>query len=396
MVELVAAGGYDTVTVRKLTKLAGVSNGAFYAQFDGIGDCFIDTYAVLMERTRCEVIASRSPSLGRRRQVASSLYALLGDVVTDRKAARLSLIEFPAGGPAALAALKDHEARLEGALKQSLDRRGKVVSPTTVAWLAAGTTHCARTCLTLNLNERESRFLTTVVGWAHAVVDAPQRPSAAASKPPSERVKWRDHRVRESTSMDGFLASGSEFAAILSALKRLSMHESYWNLSIQRVSKAAGVPITHFKRHFSGLEDGYLALARQISLSLFEPITSPSGPMPDEVSVSSRVGGFIARVADNPTIARLALIGLLEVGRAGFTCRQALISDFATSLCQSLPATTRPHPIAAEATLAGLWTVVARAIEGGEPRLLQGTSRALADLFRLSLDQPRTGTTARP
>lgn len=391
MTELVAEGGYRSVTVRKLTKLAGVSTETFYSQFDGTDDCFLTTYTELMDRVWRRLARARTCDCDRREQATRSLHALVGGFAADPAAARLTLVEVFDGGPAALAPIRAQETRLEVALKESLDRRGDRTSPTAAAWITAGVLHLSRTLIASSRPGDAPDLIEASVRWGRAVVtDADAKPSG------SRHGCWRrSRRSRHQADLaDG--ASADETELILSATIKLAMADSYWRLSESRISKAAGIPRTHFKRHFLDLEEAYLAALRRISFSLFRHLwgtdASPRRSWRDELHCG--VVSLAEEVAARPATARLALSGILEPGLGGLTRRESLVGEIASAWAGTVPVAERPNQLAAEAAVASLWAAFAEVIDDGDADRLVETSTTFAHLFLLSVGRPQVGRQA--
>jgi AcrR family transcriptional regulator len=382
MTELVAEGGYKSVTVRKLTKLAGVSTGTFYSEFDGTDDCFLATYAALMERARRRLAAARSSDCDRREQATRSLRTLLTGFTADPGAARLTLVEVFDGGPAALAPVRAHETRLEIALKESLDRRGEGISPTAAAWITAGVLHLSRVRMASGRPGDPLELIETIVRWGRDLaVGAGPRSSEGADFDPRPPMPGRE----QAQPVDPGPADETEL--ILAAAMKLAAAEGYWRLSESRISKAAGIPKTHFKRHFVNLEEAYLAAVRRISRRLFSHLVD-AGARTDRAwrdALGQGIFSLAQEAAATPATARLALSGILDPGLGGLTTRESLVQEVAAAWLGTVPAGQRPHPLAAEAAVASLWAAVAEAIDDGGVDRLPATAATHAHLFQVSV-----------
>jgi AcrR family transcriptional regulator len=103
LVELLADGGWEAVTIGRLAQRAGVSRAAFYAHFASKEDCLLAGYdrfaATLLDR----LTADLPRDLGWEDFVALSLERYLGVFVADPTAARAFVIELDGCGPAARA-----------------------------------------------------------------------------------------------------------------------------------------------------------------------------------------------------------------------------------------------------------------------------------------------------
>jgi AcrR family transcriptional regulator len=381
MIELVAEGGYRAVTVRKLTKLAGVSTGAFYLQFKGTDECFLDTYEALMERTQRLVASTRTPFCSHREQSKRSIRALIDNIAADPSAARLSLVEVFGGGPAVLMLVRAHEARLEVALRESIDRRDQRISATTARWIVAGILRWARSDLMAQSGARPDGSVGRKVRWGDQLV-AMDELGAPPSSPDPERRSLRMPIAGASVDLQG----GDETELIFAAVMKLALADGYWRLSASRVSKAAGIPKTHFKRHFADVEACYLAAIRRTARLLFgQGATRPGLPGGWLAAMRQSVLEFSGRAAADPASASLVLSGVLESGLGGLTCREALISEIAALWGEAIPSAERPDRVTLEAAIAALWGAVRDSFHHSQQGLLHQTAPTFARLFLASL-----------
>jgi AcrR family transcriptional regulator len=383
-VELVSSAGYESVTVRKLTKLAHVSTGTFYSQFKGVDDCLVSTYERVMGRVRSEILSTRDPARTPRAQAALSLRVLSEALQAEPHAARLALTEVFAGGPAAVARARLEEDRLEAALRECLDRRGGRVSSTSLRWVTAGALYCLRAGMEADGSSAEARDLVEdVTRWGERLVDvqAPVRgepgsqgESELPSRNPPPSVSVSPH--------DG------ETETLLCALAKLAEGRGYWTLDIAQASRGAGIPATRFRQHFTSLQEAFLTVVRRTALQLFEGLIAK---VDDggcwHARVRCGVGDLIDAVLADPVSARLPLCRVLEPGLSGFTWREALIGEIAVTWCATLPASRRPERLTAEAAIASLWAVVGRALDSGKRERLRKAGPWLSEMLLVSLGE---------
>jgi AcrR family transcriptional regulator len=371
MVELVGAGSRPGITVRALARLAGVSTETFYALFDGVDDCLLSASGSVVEETCRRILARRSFRASRAAQCDRSVFALFDGLTNHPPASRLALLELFAGGPAALGANTAQETSLEHALRDAMSRRGDGLSTGTVTWIAAGALHAARGQLSSSRPREEAT--REVLEWARACLTesdaAPIRGSEATVRRPGPEVDPKAWHERD-----------GERAMLRSAVQRLALKEGYWNLSSSRVSKAAGVPATHFKRHFRSLDDAYLDGIDELARSIFEPLVEVAESEDWTTSVTRQVKAVAERVAADECAARLALVEILAPGVAGVTRRERLIDDLASSWNAAVPAMGRIAAGRTGTALAGLWTTLARAVVGGGSEEVRRTAPTCAYL----------------
>jgi AcrR family transcriptional regulator len=366
MIELVTASGYRNVTVRKLTKLARVSPRVFYSQFDGVEECFVQTYGLLMDQARDHVASSRHHRRRHSDQVRDALVALLEGVSPDSAPARFLLIEAYGGGPAALARIRAEEANLGVALRGAVSRRGQQVTQGAASWVVAGAMRLARTAP----ESVERAEIGQFVRWGSSVLvpgnpDPSETPSARR-RPAQSKGRIAEHEVD---------CLARERGLLLSAGFKVARSEGYWGLSVSKVRSAAGLSRSSFDRQFSGVEDCYLAslaaYCRRRLLPVFLGARSSSG-WPEQVH--RRIQILCEELAADQVSARLGFAEILAPGTAGLAAREALITEAAAAWRRTAAPDVRPDAEMAEATVAALWSAIESAVRTGADRLPAGAA----------------------
>jgi AcrR family transcriptional regulator len=359
MIQITARDGFGAVTVRKLTKVSGVSSRAFYLRFSGVDDCLLTTYGEVMANAAERIRATRTVDLEPADQVDKALRALLDHLLSDRDIARFALIEVYAGGPAALAAIATEERRLEAALRGCLDRRLRRISKTTTAAIVAASLRCVRVQLLNESGKETAGTIDVFVEWARDIVDDKEEfgvSTVAATATSAAAPTWV-HRMTATGKRD-------EEDLLLTAMLRLALPDGFYSLTSSKVSSVAGLPAARFRRHFSDLADGYLTVIRRTCRSFFIELTSEGTADPARVSIRSSLHRASRRAASDPAAARLTFKRVVDPGVAGLTCRESLITELATACSVASPnPTARLLPIRAEASIAALWATLAAAAQ---------------------------------
>jgi AcrR family transcriptional regulator len=360
MIELVARDGLNAVTVRKLTRLAGVSTGSFYARFSGTDDCLLAAYRETMGAAAQLITKTRSADLHPTEQVDLAIRVLFASLLSHVDVARFALIEVYGGGPAALAAITAEERRLESALRGCLDRRSRRFAKSLAATLIAATLHCVRVRLIDALPTEVEVTVDALVEWARDVVDGRGDTTVLAPDRGTVRV---DEAVWDAAAP--VPGGRDEEDLILAAVMRLAAPDGFFSLTAGKVSTAAGLPAARFRRHFADLADGYLAAVRSTCRSFFVELTmGTDSDSATRVPVRAALQRAWRRAASDPTAARLTFRGIVEPGVAGLTCREALISELASAYSAATPPSMRPRPERAEAQAAAIWATLAEAGQG--------------------------------
>ncbi len=365
LAELVAEVGYRTATVRRVARLAGVSTETFYELYDGKDDLLVSAYTALMERCRTRVEPPCARGRNGRFTRRLALRDLLDALLADPAAARLGLVDVFAGGPAALDRVRAEEVTLAAALERCLDHGGQKASPLAVAWVVAGTLHCARLLLDSVPGAISPGSTRRLLRWGRDCLVEPEPGLAGRGGDPAVALPGLDDDLEQVTP------SGEETDLVVNAVFKLSRADGYWRLSEPQATRAAGIPATHFKRHFSDLDEAYLFALERAALRLFSGFGRLAEDGGDwKRALCEQVAALSATLAADPRLASLVFSGILPPGTAGLTRRKALIGELAVTWRDSVPAGDRPAILVARASIAALWSAFARAAELGEAEQL--------------------------
>jgi AcrR family transcriptional regulator len=354
MLQLVAEEGYDSITVRKLAGLAGVSSASFYARFDGKEECFLASCAVVLDRIRDRVQAARSHHIDQRTQLTRTAEAFLAEPTAHPAAVRVALVDSFSGGPAALNRIREFEATLEADVNASLSRRAAAPSATVTAWITAGWFRACRNLVCRGVGDRD-QLASRLATWGMSFLD-------------EIRVLDRPIGTAAPAQVEGFVLSDpprfDERDAILAATIKLALSDGYWQLHPSNIRKGAGVSRAVFNAHFDGADDCYLAavadLIRGYLSLVFGPRdTADASPQ----ALHQAVITLTRRLAAEPERARLAFVGILDPGSPGVQLREQLVGEFSAAWHQTAAAGSDRDLLPAEATLSAFWGVIARRVE---------------------------------
>lgn len=107
VVRVTAARGYRATSVANILEEAGVGRESFYRLFDDKEDCMLAAHAALVDHLEATIKASYDePGLWLDR-IRRSLAAMLGWLAADPAAARVTIVELGAIGPASLARFQE-------------------------------------------------------------------------------------------------------------------------------------------------------------------------------------------------------------------------------------------------------------------------------------------------
>jgi Bacterial regulatory proteins, tetR family. len=139
-VRVTAAKGYEATTVADILEEAGVGRESFYELFDDKQDCMLAAHKVLIDHLEASVRAAYTePGLWVDR-VRNALSATLEWFARDPAAARFTLIELTAVGPASRLRFQENYSRFIALLDEGLDASGPSPDLARATSLAVGAT----------------------------------------------------------------------------------------------------------------------------------------------------------------------------------------------------------------------------------------------------------------
>lgn len=348
-VELVTAGGYGELTVRRLTKLARVSTASFYEQFAGKDDLFLATYSLITQQMRESLVRTRSPSVGPEEQIDKSIEGLLRYLARDPRSGQFALVEVFAGGPAALSEARSFEHRIDAAFRECLDRRAERAPACVASWLAAGAIGMIRMHTLTGTQQTPRTLETALCRWARSVVQSVvSEVEGPALGDSCETLPGGIDIVEPGPASDD--------AFLCAAALKLAKRDGYPGLSVAGVGRAAGVSRAVFNRTFRDLEDCFLASLRRLSSFYFAPPSGRCDSGRERLGHTRRwIDSIYRRVAADPATAKLLFADVIEPGLDGLRCREELTTRLAETLQATLPAGDQASRVDCEASAASLW-----------------------------------------
>lgn len=343
MVRLVAEHGYGGVTVRELSRVAGVSTRAFYECFRGVEDCFAATYA---GTTKDALRQALDVSVGSESQLRIRLHAFLSALVDDQDAARLVLVDAPSLGSALASKLRDGDRALERFVAAELAAGGSptAIEPAVARGVVAATMHLARSQLLSDQSAPSMAMIDEFADWLLAVGAGGATDIRSAATIPPDR----------SRSPDSVSDLGDQRRFLMAAVVRLSLRDGYQNLTIPAIRREAGVSRRVFDEHFVGVADCFLAAVEATISTAMERAESQAILHADgwEAVIVRGIRVLCAELARDPALAQLGLLDILAPGTPGLELRDRLFRRWARHLRQIIPKDLRPGRLAAEASVA--------------------------------------------
>jgi AcrR family transcriptional regulator len=380
IIELVDEGGYRALTVRGLTRRAGVSTRAFYEHFTSLEGCFISVYELLIGRAVRKILGDIEDAGDQREHLGSTLRALAREIAAEPSAARFVLIAAPAAGPEIFERTRRSWQELGAVVARCLRLSpGQVaISPLLLQGILAGVARVPRRRLLDGREEELPELAEQTAEWVRcfpsklavglegiAGLSTPMRKGMAPSG-----AEDREHRLLV-----------DERAMILAAAAKLGARDGYDELSVPRIRTAAGVSRKSFDAQFADLKDCFLAALELRAEQAFTGAVRQSaagGNWP--AAVHSTLAALCARIAADPARAKVVFVEVLAAGEAGVRCRARLIGDICEYVRERAPAEQRPGALAAEASAAAVWSILHDHVATGKTQRLPMAAPTLSYL----------------
>ncbi|HET7444457.1 MAG TPA: TetR/AcrR family transcriptional regulator [Solirubrobacterales bacterium] len=394
MISLVADRGYGGVTVRALTKEAGVSTRAFYGHFTNTEECLAfaceSTMLCALRRVDEAGSAARHWEDGLRAAVAS----LMWEVAGRPAAARVVLIEAFDGGPLVLERIESVTGTFESSLANLLSTApGNGGFPRRlITGMVAGAIRIARTT-TLSGRANELPDLAPELSeWMLSMVregaTPPPAPARASSGPRREADPFPDGGWTSEVA-----SIGDDRERIIRATLRLAAADGFGGLTIPRIRVAAGVSRRSFDSYFPDVTDCFLD---SLEWMLRSAAARARAWAAREADVDRRVQRLIlalcAQAARNAVMTSLAFLAILEPGREGLIRRERLLTLAAASIRGELSPPGRVPDLSLEASVAAAWEIAQAEIRANRTASLPSLSSLLTYAVTAparSLEPPR-------
>jgi len=347
--ELVAAHGYDAVSVATLARRARVSKRDFYKRFAGKEECFLATYDTIVNRSVRGILAATAGEEDWRERLRLGLLAFARQVADNPEAARLAMVEVFAAGALAVERMLRTNQLFEALVADVANAGGSSRLPRLVVkGIVAGCGRVARARLFSGRPGDLALDVSELMEWVLSLCDddaARLRGLAAAGAPPR--------------SAPAEVPFGDERALILAAMAKLASREGYATLTVPRVRAAAGVSRRSFDTHFDGVADCFLATLGMLSgraLVAAEPSFLTADTWAG--GVHRMIADLAQRLARDPTFAGLAFLEVFSPEPEVIRWRSEMIVKLAAMLRREAPPARRPSMFAAEASVGAMWGVI--------------------------------------
>jgi AcrR family transcriptional regulator len=351
-------GGFEGVTVRELSRFAGVSTATFYRHFANTEACL----AFACEETTRQMVdrADRARCGGDnwRDGVRIVLRSLAEQMSQRPQDAYLITIGIHTGDPLATHATRESSKTLEHLLvKVFEDAPRSVVAPRRlVAGMAAGMLRVARTTMIAGRAAELPGVSGQLAEWMLTLPAAEilgLRMSSRAERRARPRRPAPDRDVGTHQA-----ATFGERDRILAASRKLIKTMDPSELTPSLIRREAGVSRRAFDANFAGATEAVIKAVEEAVVDTSKKADrSAAGVARWDQQMYLRVLALCATVAKEGSVAGLAFTRLADMGRTGLLCRESLITRAATFLHESAPPAQRPDSLSAEASAAAAWQI---------------------------------------
>jgi AcrR family transcriptional regulator len=356
MIEAVARRGYAGTSVAELLALAGVSRRALYELFSNKEDCFLATYDSAVARTRKVMLDGWASERGWANRLHASCKALLDDVASFPKPARLVLVESLAVGPSVRERMQlaGHlfERLVSGAFSSAPN--GPDLPRLSSKAIVAGVRHVLFLRLREGREEELSTLADELLDWCEscrsplvARLGASAVPAAAGSSGPGTIA---------------LLTTGEDRARALVSVIYLALDERYDGLTDPQIARFAGISTEAFHQQFESKQAAFLALLDAIAEEALASVRERMDGAGWPESVNLGVSAFVDYLVSHEALTRIAFVEVFSVGPGTVARLTAIADELTRLLTASGPGPRRGPLIARDAVAGALWGIVSSCV----------------------------------
>jgi AcrR family transcriptional regulator len=382
--ELIIERGYEGLTVRGVSKLAGVSTRTFYGHFGNLDECLGLSCAAVTDSVFERMTASCDASSDWEERVHSGVDFLMRSAARQASDARMVLIEAADGGPATRAQMllaNKTFARILFDLFPVLDP-GSPGSQRLAGGMAAGTVRILRRTLLAERAGELPGLATELSDWLLAVsrlrtIDHRPSPRSVSSEGRQREPDPFPDR-RDSTHQGPIV---DDRATILRAAAALAATGGESALTMPAIRSKTGISSRGFKRHFSGTRECLLEAVEWIATRAATKAgewadSTPRGPQ----RTRHLLLALCAQAARSQSLAKVVLLRIPECGQEGLLREDRLVRLASDHLGTDILPPPAGQRVATEAFVAAVWRIASEEVAAGRTRQLPRLAPALASL----------------
>jgi AcrR family transcriptional regulator len=376
MVEVVAHGGYERITVRRVIGLAGVSRRSFYELFENRHDCFLKTVEATCEGELMRARDGRAHASPRGEALLASALARLADDVHRRPdSLRLALCDSLSAGDEGAATLGRALATCEQMLGEALAATPRAQLPAGILRALTGGLHGMLAAALRGPEIVDGEALAAAMARFALAQRLPRRVAAAEELATCLRDRGRRAAVAAASRPAAREQPGDPRELMLRSALRLAARRSLASLNGPEIADGAGVPVDAFLDTFHSPGECVaeaLERAGEELLAITRRARDAAADWPQTLRLA--LAGALGHLAANPgQAAALALV----VHRADASVRmqsRELDAALGAALLEGAPASSP----ASEAATGALWHIVRQALLEQRTPMLPAISDHLA------------------
>jgi AcrR family transcriptional regulator len=338
MVAVVARRGYRAATVADVLELSGVSRSAFYRHFANKQDCFLAACDAVVSDGMETVSAAYRTKGPWDRRLQAAFEAFVDVIVSQPAAARMTVVEIYAAGPAATERSDRAAAAFERLVRQSLDQ-----SPTRAhmpAPIVRGIVGGIRKVIHTRLRRGEEGQLPSLVPALSEWATSYRTPPTSIRRPRARPALDGNPRFVVSSPVERIYAAVATSVALT----------GYSRLTVADIIANASTSLTTFYTHFRNKEEAFLAAydaggAQSFAAALPAYQRAPDWPH----AVRAGLAALLAYLAAEPAWAQLSIVEVLAAGPLAMERRDSALSLFEGLLGPGYELAPDVHPVVAEA-----------------------------------------------
>jgi AcrR family transcriptional regulator len=360
MTEMVAEHGYDSVKVREVVKLAGVSSKTFYRLFESKEDCFLRTHEIIVRDARAGLLHSQSEVEDWRERPRLVYAAFARELERDGSSAHLALVDAYNDGPAALEQAQRAEETFAAMIAASFARApdGVVVPPMVIEGMLAGIARVARRRLRIGRERELVGLEAELMGWAMCF------PVEAANDLAGlDLGVLYGHAAVAPLIVPSASSPGGDRATILAAVGKLVAADGYKysDLTVPRIRASAGVSRRIFDGHFSDVEECFLvALGERAAEAVALAARAQIAGSTWAGGVYRAINSFCVQIAGDPLLARVCFQDDFIPDSKGSLARLRMVTGVSDQIRDSAPPDEQASTLSVEASAGAVWSIFHR------------------------------------
>ena len=366
MVAAVDENGFEALTVADLLSLSGVSRTTFYEYFDDKRDCFVAAVEAIIEATARFVEKRLAASESGEAEARALLEAFFELVVAQPAASRMCFVESNVAGPGAQSAVQRGVGRFVALLVKA-DKTGQQEGmPDEVRRAIVGAVYLIVHARLYRREESELTSLTSQI-WKWAISHRPPPGPLIASKSPRRNLALAENQAR-------LLAISDDPAErIVRGFSAVVAERGYPSTTIAEIADRASVSQSTFYATFKGRREVLLSaidMAGARMLAAMLPASRRGEDWPDSIRLAlSAMGTF--GVAE-PDFASLLAFGVYAAGPSALMRRDEVTEGLKGLFTGGYEVSPDTTPIAAEAAIYGVYSLMYNQIAAAGPPSLAG------------------------